>query len=74
MAAFINTNTAAAAGIIGWSAVEWLTNKRPTILGTISGAIAGLVSITPAAGFVSVPGSLIIAWSVAPFVSGVYSG
>lgn len=60
MAAFINTNTAAAAGIIGWSAVEWLTNKRPTILGTISGAIAGLVSITPAAGFVSVPGSLII--------------
>lgn len=60
LAAFINTNTAAAAGIIGWSAVEWLTNKRPTILGTISGAIAGLVSITPAAGFVSVPGSLII--------------
>lgn len=60
MAAFINTNTAAAAGIIGWTAVEWMVNKKPTILGTISGAIAGLVSITPAAGFVSVGGSLII--------------
>ncbi len=60
MAAFVNTNTAAAAGIIGWCLVEWLTNKRPTMLGTISGAIAGLVSITPAAGFVTVPASMLI--------------
>ncbi|EAE3991440.1 ammonium transporter [Listeria monocytogenes] len=60
MIAFVNTNTAAAAGIIGWGLVEWLTNKKPTMLGTISGAIAGLVSITPAAGFVTVPSSLII--------------
>ncbi|EAF0714910.1 ammonium transporter [Listeria monocytogenes] len=60
MIAFVNTNTAAAAGIIGWGLVEWLTNKKPTMLGTISGAIAGLVSITPAAGFVAVPSSLII--------------
>ncbi|EAC8097675.1 ammonium transporter [Listeria monocytogenes] len=60
MIAFVNTNTAAAAGIIGWGLVEWLTNKKPTMLGTISGAIAGLVSITPAAGFVTVPNSLII--------------
>ncbi|EAG5996126.1 ammonium transporter, partial [Listeria monocytogenes] len=60
MTAFVNTNTAAAAGIIGWGLVEWLTNKKPTMLGTISGAIAGLVSITPAAGFVTVPSSLII--------------
>ncbi|HAA6075036.1 ammonium transporter [Listeria monocytogenes] len=60
MTAFVNTNTAAAAGIIGWGLVEWLTNKKPTMLGTISGAIAGLVSITPAAGFVTVLSSLII--------------
>lgn len=60
MTAFVNTNTAAAAGIIGWGLVEWLTNKKPTMLGTISGAIAGLVSITPAAGFVTVSSSLII--------------
>lgn len=60
MAAFVNTNTAASAGIIGWCLVEWLTNKRPTMLGTISGAIAGLVSITPAAGFVTVPASMLI--------------
>ncbi|EBB6229577.1 ammonium transporter [Listeria innocua] len=60
MTAFVNTNTAAAAGIIGWGLVEWLINKKPTMLGTISGAIAGLVSITPAAGFVTVPSSLII--------------
>lgn len=62
MTAFVNTNTAAAAGIIGWGLVEWLINKKPTMLGTISGAIAGLVSITPAAGFVTVPSSLIISF------------
>ncbi|MBC1500332.1 ammonium transporter [Listeria weihenstephanensis] len=60
MAAFVNTNSAAAAGIIGWVAVEWLINKKPTMLGTISGAIAGLVSITPAAGFVTVGSALLI--------------
>lgn len=52
MTAFINTNTAAAAGVIGWVLVEWLINKKPTMLGAVSGAIAGLVAITPAAGFV----------------------
>ncbi|CAM4297308.1 ammonium transporter [Listeria booriae] len=60
MAAFVNTNTAAAAGMIGWVAVEWMVNKKPTMLGTISGAIAGLVSITPGAGFVTVGSSLLI--------------
>ncbi|WP_430534244.1 ammonium transporter [Listeria rocourtiae] len=60
MAAFVNTNSAAAAGIIGWVAVEWMINKKPTMLGTISGAIAGLVSITPAAGFVTVGSALLI--------------
>ncbi|KZZ83306.1 MULTISPECIES: ammonium transporter [Bacillaceae] len=60
MTAFINTNTAAATGIIGWIAVEWLINKKPTMLGAISGAIAGLVAITPACGFVTPSASIII--------------
>lgn len=53
MTAFINTNTAAAAGLIGWILAEWLINKKPTMLGAVSGAIAGLVAITPGAGFVT---------------------
>lgn len=53
MTAFINTNTAATAGVIGWVLIEWLINKKPTMLGAVSGAIAGLVAITPAAGFVT---------------------
>mgnify|MGYP001464052610 FL=1 len=60
MNAFINTNTAAAAGIIGWVVVEWLVNKKPTMLGAVSGAIAGLVAITPACGFVTPFASIII--------------
>ncbi|MGG1480791.1 ammonium transporter [Bacillus smithii] len=60
MIAFINTNTAAAAGIIGWIVVEWLVNKKPTMLGAVSGAIAGLVAITPACGFVTPFASIII--------------
>ncbi|MED4371845.1 ammonium transporter [Bacillus licheniformis] len=53
MTAFINTNKAAAAGLIGWILAEWLINKKPTMLGAVSGAIAGLVAITPGAGFVT---------------------
>lgn len=53
MYAFINTNTAAASGVLGWMIIEWVINKKPTLLGAVSGAIAGLVAITPAAGFVS---------------------
>ncbi|WIL34890.1 ammonium transporter AmtB [Bacillus stercoris] len=60
MYAFINTNTAAAAGIAGWILVEWIINKKPTMLGAVSGAIAGLVAITPAAGFVTPFSSIII--------------
>ncbi|AZB44151.1 ammonium transporter [Bacillus sp. FJAT-42376] len=60
MIAFINTNTAAATGIIGWIAVEWIINKKPTMLGAISGAIAGLVAITPACGFVTPAASILI--------------
>jgi Amt family ammonium transporter len=60
MYAFINTNTAAAAGIIGWLVIEWLINKKPTMLGAISGAVAGLVAITPAAGFVTPASAILI--------------
>ncbi|MHB1021444.1 MAG: ammonium transporter [Acidobacteriaceae bacterium] len=51
--AFVNTHFGAAAAAIGWSAAEWIRNGKPSALGAISGAVAGLVAITPAAGFVS---------------------
>jgi Amt family ammonium transporter len=50
--AFINTHFAAAAAAIGWTIAEWIHNGKPTALGAISGAVAGLVAITPASGFV----------------------
>jgi Amt family ammonium transporter len=50
--AFVATHFAAAAAALGWSAAEWLKNGRASALGAISGAVAGLVAITPAAGFV----------------------
>ncbi len=51
--AFVTTNTAAAAATLTWVFVEWATRGKPTVLGAASGAVAGLVAITPAAGFVS---------------------
>jgi Amt family ammonium transporter len=59
-AAFINTNTATAAAALGWMFTEWMHSKKPTVLGLSSGAVAGLVAITPAAGFVNIGGALII--------------
>jgi len=59
-AAFLNTNTATAMAAISWMTAEWLTTKRPTLLGLCSGAVAGLVTITPGAGFVNISGSLLI--------------
>ena len=50
--AFINTQFAAAAGAIGWVISEWLQNGKPTALGAISGAVAGLATVTQASGFV----------------------
>ena len=50
--AFAVTHFSAAAGAIAWSAVEWITRGKPSVLGAASGAVAGLVCITPAAGFV----------------------
>ncbi|MGM0881052.1 MAG: ammonium transporter [Bacillota bacterium] len=54
------TQLAACAGGIVWGAIEWLVHKKPTLFGTITGIIAGLVAITPAAGYVSVFSALII--------------
>ncbi len=51
--AFLTTNTSAAAGAISFVICEWLINKKPTTLGTISGALAGLVAITQGAGYVT---------------------
>ena len=50
--AFINTHFAAASAALGWTIAEWIHNGKPTALGAISGAVAGLVAITPASGFV----------------------
>jgi Amt family ammonium transporter len=58
--AFLVTNTSAAMGALAWMFAEWLLNKKPTVLGLASGIVAGLVAITPAAGFVNLPASLLI--------------
>ena len=58
--AFVNTHFATAAAAIGWTIYEWLHNGKPTALGAISGAVAGLVAITPASGFVQPMSSLAI--------------
>jgi Amt family ammonium transporter len=58
--AFINTNTATAAALLAWIAVEKLRDGHATTLGAASGAVAGLVAITPAAGFVSPEGSIVV--------------
>ncbi len=50
--AFVVTQIAAAAGVLGWVLPEWMRSGKPTILGAVSGCVAGLVAITPAAGFV----------------------
>jgi Amt family ammonium transporter len=58
--AFMVTNTSAAMGALAWMSAEWLVDKKPTVLGLASGVVAGLVAITPAAGFVNMPASLLI--------------
>ena len=50
--AFLATHLGAAAAAVAWAVIEWITRKRPTALGIISGAVAGLVAITPASGYV----------------------
>ena len=66
--AIIVSNVAAATGLIVWTIIDVAKIGKPTVLGAISGAVAGLVGITPAAGFVDVFGALFIG-AVAPIVS-----
>jgi len=60
VSAFVATNTATAAAGLTWAFLEWAHNGKPTTLGVITGAVAGLVAITPACGFVGVVPSIII--------------
>jgi ammonium transporter, Amt family len=65
-AAFVSTHLGAAAATLGWTLAEWLKHGRPSVLGAISGCVAGLVAITPAAGFVKPMPAIIIG-----FVAGI---
>lgn len=58
--AFLVTHIAAASAALSWALLDWFINKKPTVVGISTGAVAGLVAITPAAGFVDVGGALII--------------
>ena len=58
--AFVNTFLATAAAVLSWSAIEWIARGKPSMLGGASGAVAGLVAITPAAGLVGLMGALAI--------------
>ena len=61
--AFAATHFSAAAGALSWTTVEWLLKGRPSVLGAASGMVAGLATITPASGFVSIPGAVLIGLS-----------
>ena len=56
--AMLLSQTSAASGALTWMIVEWATNRKPSVLGLVSGAVAGLVAITPAAGYVSPGGAI----------------
>lgn len=58
--AFVTTHFAAAAAMLAWTVVEWIKHGKPTVIGAISGAVAGLVGVTPAAGFVTPMSAIII--------------
>ena len=58
--AFLVTNTSACVGALTWMFIEWIVQKKPTLLGLASGLVAGLVGITPAAGFVDLSGAFAI--------------
>ncbi|AZO50050.1 MAG: ammonium transporter [Mesorhizobium sp.] len=59
-AAMLNTQVATAAAALAWMFAEWIIAKKPSVLGIISGAVAGLVAVTPASGFVNPTGAFII--------------
>jgi Amt family ammonium transporter len=58
--AFINTQVATAAALLGWIFVEWIKNGRPTLVGASSGAVAGLVAITPACAYIAPYGAVLL--------------
>jgi len=65
--AFLVTHIAAAAAALSWALLDWIINKKPTVVGISTGAVAGLVAITPAAGFVGVGSAIIIGLLVSVF-------
>ena len=65
--AFVATHFGAAAAVVGWSATEWVRGGKPSVLGAISGAVAGLVAITPASGFVTPLSALAIGFIAGAF-------
>lgn len=65
--AMITTNTAAACAMLSWMLIEKVLNGKPTVVGACTGAVVGLVAITPGAGFVSIWSSLLIGVLVSPF-------
>ncbi len=65
--AFLVTHIAAAAAALAWALLDWFINKKPTVVGISTGAVAGLVAITPAAGFVDVSGAIVIGILVSVF-------
>lgn len=67
VAAFVNTNIAAASATLGWVVLEWILKGKGTVLGACSGAVAGLVVITPAAGFVAPMSALLMGFMAAGF-------
>ena len=64
--AFVNTMVATAAAALSWLLVEWAAKGKPSLLGLISGAVAGLVAVTPASGFAGPIGSLVLGFIVSP--------
>ena len=58
VSAFLSTHMAATAAAVAWATLDWILSKRPTALGTISGAVAGLVAVTPASGYVTPLGAM----------------
>jgi len=68
--AFVTTNTAACAAMLAWVAMSWIFGKKPSVVGAASGAVAGLVAITPAAGFVGPMPALIIGIGAGVFCYG----
>ncbi len=65
--AFMATHIATAAAAVAWALLDWIINKKPTVVGIATGAVAGLVAITPAAGFVDIYGALAIGALVSVF-------